>query len=343
MRLVLSVAMVVVIACNAACTQSDGPRSLQTEAHIDLDLAAFPTIALDEAFDAQDVRVVNRRIYVLDAKSKHVNVFDSEGDFVRSIGSPGSGPGEFERPVSIAVLGSTLFVCERSGRVSVFDTSGTYSHSFAALGVRHMNSNIVAVSDSVLLIGGHREVRGDPYAGAVAHLYNTDGTKLRELMNMTPVARDIRSSLIVGARCDKGTDGVIWCCQAMDYVLRAFRGFSRVDSIIVEPADHKRPTQRQPANIRTAEGLEWISSFDKVNSVYSANDSLIVAERFHAGRKAVTVIDVVDKRTGRVLRSHSFRGRLVDVDEANEEVYFRPPPANEEFEQLAIASLRDLL
>ena len=42
-------------------------------------------------------------IYVADTSEKHVNVFDSNGRFLRTIGRAGQGPGEFGRISSIRI------------------------------------------------------------------------------------------------------------------------------------------------------------------------------------------------------------------------------------------------
>ncbi len=55
---------------------------------------------------------------VATAKSSHtLAVYDTDtGRFLRSVGGPGDGPGQFRRPNGVAVFGDTLFVVERDGR-----------------------------------------------------------------------------------------------------------------------------------------------------------------------------------------------------------------------------------
>lgn len=70
-------------------------------------------------------------IYVADPGQHRIVVLDSDGRFVRTIGRPGQGPGEFLDPSSIALLRDTLFVYDgRQGRVSVLDTLGAFLRSF---------------------------------------------------------------------------------------------------------------------------------------------------------------------------------------------------------------------
>ena len=66
-------------------------------------------------------------IMVLDAQKCCVSVFSAEGEHLRDIGRSGSGPGEFQFPLSIAFPGSGLAVSDMLGRtVSYFDSRGEY-------------------------------------------------------------------------------------------------------------------------------------------------------------------------------------------------------------------------
>jgi len=70
------------------------------------------------------VGVADNRIFVLDAQVHRVRVYDLDGVHVRDLGSEGDGPGEFRRPVGLAV-GQRVFVRDSGiGRITVFDTGG---------------------------------------------------------------------------------------------------------------------------------------------------------------------------------------------------------------------------
>jgi len=72
-------------------------------------------------------------VYVLDGQSTNVRVFDREGLYLRTIGGPGAGPGEFRRPYAIAVdEDGTLWVADSgNGRYENFDRAGTLSRAAA--------------------------------------------------------------------------------------------------------------------------------------------------------------------------------------------------------------------
>jgi len=71
------------------------------------------------------------RLYVLQAQTRTVHVFDSTGRFVRAIGRSGSGPGEFEQPNGIALAADgRLWVADpRNARFTFFDSVGTLAGS----------------------------------------------------------------------------------------------------------------------------------------------------------------------------------------------------------------------
>jgi hypothetical protein len=98
-------------------------------------LRSFPT-EKDEAQEvffsrAQDISSDPRgRIYVTDVKANQVLVFDPEGRFLRRIGGPGQGPGEFDMAGRALWTSSGLAVLDRSNsRVQYFDDRGWFSRS----------------------------------------------------------------------------------------------------------------------------------------------------------------------------------------------------------------------
>lgn len=74
------------------------------------------------------------QIVVLDAGNKHVRVFSELGDFVRTIGREGEGPGEFRYPSSLSIdSAGTITVHDFGHRALLhFDSSGTYRDQTAA-------------------------------------------------------------------------------------------------------------------------------------------------------------------------------------------------------------------
>jgi hypothetical protein len=76
------------------------------------------------------------RVYVLEAQSQELRVFDHDGAHVRTIGRKGGGPGEFARAVMVRTGpdGNIWVPDPENNRVSAFDTAGTVVFSRPAPG-----------------------------------------------------------------------------------------------------------------------------------------------------------------------------------------------------------------
>src|SRR5271157_1709430 len=78
---------------------------------------ALPTnVAVDKEGD----------VYVTDTLNNRVEIFDADGNFIRTFGKNGDGPGQFARPKGIAIDGDghIWVVDAMQQRVQVFDTEG---------------------------------------------------------------------------------------------------------------------------------------------------------------------------------------------------------------------------
>lgn len=102
-------------------------------------------------------------IYVVDSQTAHVQVFDSTGKYLSTVGGFGSGSGQFNYPYGIAIDGSgNIYVQDNlNSRIQKFDPSGKFlmafgnsgsgSGQFRSLGgVAVDNSGYVYVVDSAL-------------------------------------------------------------------------------------------------------------------------------------------------------------------------------------------------
>lgn len=85
--------------------------------------------------EPSDIEVddANALIYVVDAGSCRVLVFDFLGGFLRAVGRKGQGPGEFDRPTGMCLLKDSGIAVADFGnnRIQSFDSSGTFVRSIA--------------------------------------------------------------------------------------------------------------------------------------------------------------------------------------------------------------------
>lgn len=89
-------------------------------------------------------------LFVLDSGNHRVQVFDAEGRYLRSIGEPGSGPGQLEEPEGMFVHGD--------GRVWVANTRARRIQPYAAdgaplpsLSLEHFPLDLVVTSDRIFV------------------------------------------------------------------------------------------------------------------------------------------------------------------------------------------------
>lgn len=92
----------------------------------------------------------NENIYIIDRQDHVIKVFDSYGKFIRTIGSKGSGPGEFQLIGNIDVTkdGKLLVTGEIARRTSFFDSSGKFIKSFRW--ISHFSSCYLVKNSSYL-------------------------------------------------------------------------------------------------------------------------------------------------------------------------------------------------
>lgn len=111
----------------------------------------------------QDVAVDDRgRMYVADTRNARVQVFDANGEYVRTLGREGQGPGEFVGPVGLAVAGELLVVNDLGAqRLSVWDLEGSPVRVRRPPG--RLRPAIYGTGSGAILVGvsGHDEGRGD--------------------------------------------------------------------------------------------------------------------------------------------------------------------------------------
>ena len=74
--------------------------------------------------------------YVADSNNNRIQVFDASGNLLRKWGAAGSGDGQFDLPIDIAVgPGGTVYVLDRlNHRVQKFDTAGNFLGKWGSAG-----------------------------------------------------------------------------------------------------------------------------------------------------------------------------------------------------------------
>lgn len=193
----------------------------------------------------------NGEVYVLDNGNVRVQVFDSRGKFLRSIGSEGDGPGEFRIPASIAVNSAGDFAVFDMGqeRVSVLDARGKLLYDVLVQG---MAKDIALRDDRTVVLGF-----GDVGPAAV-QAYGADGKLLwsggsRNVPDGPHVEMEIGIQTIA-SRLAVIPSGAAFRCPKGDYELQRFTKGEAV--VFTRPFERRKFSEEELAPPSDDEGGE---------------------------------------------------------------------------------------
>ena len=84
------------------------------------------------------------RIYVLDTKEAHVKVFDKNGDYIKTMGRKGQGPGEMSLPFSICITTQNEIVVQdlNNRRIMFYSLDGSFIKSLSTAKIIIVGFNI---------------------------------------------------------------------------------------------------------------------------------------------------------------------------------------------------------
>ncbi len=104
-------------------------------------------------------------MYIVDRRDFKIKVFDPQGNFIRSIGKQGEGPGEFQQVgyISFVPDGRLLVMDFQARRTSLFDKTGEFisSHQW----IKSFSQPVLATNSSYFVQEFIREEGSDPIAG----------------------------------------------------------------------------------------------------------------------------------------------------------------------------------
>ena len=94
-----------------------------------------------------------QNIYLMDSQLKEVSVFSPDGEFLRTLGREGDGPGEIRQLANMFFMpdGALALVQDFPGRVVTVKRDGTPGHNF-----RYQAKNAMEGTFGVLVAGGAR-------------------------------------------------------------------------------------------------------------------------------------------------------------------------------------------
>ena len=110
--------------------------------------------------DPRGVTLYNNQVYVCDRNNHRIQVFDLDLNFVRSIGSRGTGGGEFDAPLDVKFdTAGNMNVAEFGNkRVQVMDISGHFIRSFGQEGEGKLGGpSALHIADKFVYVSDHSE------------------------------------------------------------------------------------------------------------------------------------------------------------------------------------------
>ena len=125
------------------------------------------------------VTVNNKQVYVADSGSNRISVFNLGGHLIRTIGSRGSGPGQFNWPTAVAISpdGDMYITDNNNHRVQVFSPDGVFQREF---GKGQLNSprDILITADGQVLLADTCNNR--------VIIFNTTGQLIHSFVQVGP-------------------------------------------------------------------------------------------------------------------------------------------------------------
>lgn len=179
-------------------------------------------------------------IYVLDNGNTRVQVFDSQGNYLRTIGSEGDGPGELRMPRALTVnsRGDVALFDIGQGRITVFDTNGEVLRDMLVQGA----PNDVCLADNgfVYLAYGKR-------GPAAVQAFDTDGEIAWEGGQLEPAGgMNIKMEIgiqTIAPRLVVLASGVAFRTPEGDYLLEKFDG--KTEAAFARSLDRRAFTEEE--------------------------------------------------------------------------------------------------
>ena len=120
------------------------------------------------------VTVNNKQVYVADSGNYRISIFTLEGQLIRTIGSRGSGPGQFDYPSAVAISpdGDMYVTDSKNDRVQVFSPKGVFRREFGKRQIGFPRDVLITADGHVLVADtGNNRVVVFNTTGQVIHSF----------------------------------------------------------------------------------------------------------------------------------------------------------------------------
>jgi hypothetical protein len=244
-------------------------------------------------------------------------VYDSAGTFVRQVGRPGQGPGEFPSFVSVIGIGrgDSLFLRERQGRVQVFTPDFSFGRVIPEFGIQ-MSPNMVLPNGNFLRMVTPSRGEG---VGAPLGLLQPDGKEIRRFGFASP--EEVDTDYTFSTRYANITrDGTrFWVTRRNQYDLQRFTLEGERDlTVKVEGSLWMTPWLTPPtAPYTSVTDVEdaganrvWILGQVPSRGATTFLRPNTAAWPMRLEQNLSTVIDIIDTERGSLLASRRFENEI---------------------------------
>ncbi len=156
------------------------------------------------------------RVYLAGPYANQITVFDSRARFLKRLGRPGNGPGEFAGIGSLHVgPGDSLFVLDNpQSRLSVFSPEMEFVRSVPLALAPEVENEVLP--DGSIIIG--RSILTPDLAGHPLHLLDGEGAHLKSFGNLSGIFRPDIPNILARA-VSRSTGPFVWSGRQVEFVI----------------------------------------------------------------------------------------------------------------------------
>ncbi len=246
-----------------------------------------------------------------------LNIYDTAGKTVRTIGRKGGGPGEFRSPLRVAVgSGDTLYVIDDgNARIQVVSAAGEYARVFPT---RDRYRSFTMLPDDRLLLFRLPKSRGD----RLFHMFDRVGSEVMSFgePQQPDSALELENWLVANAPY-----GRFWTASHWSYELRRWSGPDSTDLTVIRKADWFPSPSVFSADVYVTlppppmllhaweddDGRLWTYTA-VADPSWKPGMGMRVTPEWQE-RTFDTIIEAIDLGSGRLLASYRFPSRLAPL------------------------------